>query len=100
MSPLQIVRFAAHQGSAPLVEEEIRHIFQAVSASAPKRIQYLAARSGHEFLLALNLADPSVNPLLHIETATRFRSALPNCTSDDPTPPAIHRCRELQHAQL
>ncbi|MQP33577.1 hypothetical protein GEO20_16620 [Rhodococcus erythropolis] len=86
MSTLQIVRFTTHDEHTASAETEIRRVFHAVTAPAPEDMQYLAVRSGHEFLLALNHADPAANPLLDIEPAAHFRRALPNWTSDNAAP--------------
>ena len=86
MSTLQIVRFTTHDEYTASAETQIRRVFHAVTAAAPEDMQYLAIRSGREFLLMLNLADPAANPLLDIETAAHFRRALPNWTSDNAAP--------------
>ncbi|MFE5785735.1 hypothetical protein ACQR36_23200 [Rhodococcus erythropolis] len=86
MSTLQIVRFSTHDESIASAETEIRRVFHAVTAAAPEDMQYLAVRSGSEFPLMLNLANPAGNPLLDIETAAHFRRALPNWTSDNAAP--------------
>ncbi len=86
MSTLQIVRFTTHDEYIAFAETEIRRVFHAVNATAPEGLQYLAVRSGREFLLMLNLAYPAANPLLGIETAAHFRRALPNWTSDNAAP--------------
>jgi hypothetical protein len=86
MSTLQIVRFTTHEESIASAETEIRRVFHAVNAAAPEDMQYLAVRSGCDFVLALNLADPAANPLLDIESAAHFRRALPNWTSDNAAP--------------
>ncbi|NHE67705.1 hypothetical protein G9U53_25645 [Rhodococcus sp. D-46] len=86
MSTLQIIHFTTHDESIGSAETEIRRVFHAVTAVAPENMQYLAVRSGSEFFLMLNLADPAANPLLGIDSAAHFRRALPNWTSDNAAP--------------
>ncbi len=86
MSTLQIVRFTTHDESIGSAETEIRRVFHTVTAVAPEGMQYLAVRSGSEFFLMLNLADPAANPLLGIDSAAHFRRALPNWTYDGAAP--------------
>lgn len=86
MSTLQIVRFTTHDEYTTSAETEVCRVFHTVTAVAPESMQHLAVRSGREFFLMLNLADPAANPLLGIGSAAYFRRALPNWTSDGAAP--------------
>ncbi|MER7195675.1 hypothetical protein [Streptomyces flaveolus] len=75
---LQMVRFNAAVDSAAELRDRLTSVFAALDAASTTGLTYTAyaSESGTDFVLALELTDPTTNPLLTLPEAQRLRDAI------------------------
>lgn len=85
---VQMVRFTATEADVAEIEAAITEMLAAVDAAAPPGVRYAATRlaDGVTFLLLLELADGTGNPLPAIPEARAFQQRMATWADDPPVP--------------